>query len=316
MNKMILFTEDIFKKIEEEREVLDVHAKYVIFETARIFNLRASLVELVFTVALFEEPRNIQISLITKIEGIGTDVEMIYDMLPHDSNRMLVSDGFDRFFIGTHAVRLNQLTEYNTAFYYYLLDKNKEVDKFFRLHLNYVDQMLISHIASLANKGVFVDQRSVLEMMKYINTTNIIDLKHDPEDEIIIVDHHFTKVSRNKGVLSVIFDFEGVEGRFNNLFLLSINVTNNGNVFKILKKTNHHRNKNEFINSLRGARYEGIRMIQFDNDCVNIDYINEDRFEKDAIPLTRSFFYTGHNIFNILMHQRANIFEKIVNMYM
>lgn len=315
MNKMILFTDDIFKRFEENVEIINVYSKYVVFETCRILNLNSKLIELVFSVALFEEPRNLQFSIVMNIDSIEYIEELLY-MLPEDTNRAILSDGFDRYFIASHCIKIKESADYHTNFYYYLIDRNNENRSLYKLYLNNVDQLLVSTIISLVNKGHFIAQKDIIDMMKWKDIDQVINLNYDPDDEFEIVDHHFSKVSRNKGVLSIIFKFCNIEEEYNKLFLVSINITKNNKIFRELSKKNKYKNKEKFIEALNAERYKDIRLIQFDNDCINVDYINEDKFDKDAKPLTRSYFYTGDYIFNILMHQRGNLFEKIVNTFL
>lgn len=314
MNKTILFTDDIFKRLEEDVEIIDIHSKYVIFETCRIFNSKAKLIELVFSVALFEEPRNLQFSIIVSVDSID-EIEELYYMIPEDSNRVLLSDGFEKYFVATHTIKQKEVSDYHTNFYYYLINKDNNIKNVYKLNLNNVDQLLISTIVGLANKGHFIAQNNIIDLMKWMNTENVVNLKYDPEDEFEIVNHHFSKVSRNKGILSIIFKFNNIEEEYGKLFLVTINIKNNNKIFRELKKKNKYKSKEEFIEALNKERYKDIDLIQFDNDCINVDYINEDKFNKDAKAITRSYFYTGNYIFTILMHQRANLFEKIVNTF-
>lgn len=316
-NKMILFTDALFEKINAPNTIIfEEYAKYIVYEETRLFNRKQNIIELVFSVALFDEPKTIQISII-----LSVDDSVIYQVAEalEDPSRIVFTDGYDKYITTSHCIkRTVPNEEHKTKYCYYLIEKNHDLatSTVIRLNLNIADQLLISHIINKTLKGHVLEQKDVLRESSFISIDNITKLSYNPGYNFeILASHFFTYRGTSKnGALSILFTIPGME-EYNEIFILTVNVINNKTICKELKKKNRFRSKQEYINYIKSEKFEKYKSIQFDNDAITIDYCKEDNYSPSSIPISRVFYYTEDRIFTILSNERSNLFEEIINTF-
>ena len=316
-NKVILFTDLVFNKLKDQSfRIYDTYAKYVVYEETRIFNEKQNMIELVFSVALFDEPKTIQMSVILNVNN-GMIYELKDDTLKN--KHIVFTDGYPKYIVASHCIKKSKHNDdYKTDYCYYLLEKNKDIESssLIRLNLNIADQLLISHVINKTIRENILEQNDVLRESSFKVTDDIVKLTYNPGYNFEILANHFFnfKGTRKNGVLSILFRIPGLE-KYNELFLLTVNVSNNSTICKELKKKNRFKNRDEYINYICTDKFSNYKSIQFDNDAITIDYCKEDDYSPSSIPISRVFYYTEDRIFTMLSNERSNLFEEIIDTF-